>query len=420
MRIIPLGGAGEVGRSSFLIKAKQGNVLLDHGVKLHGLEKPQYPFNPFSYVKNIDLILISHGHLDHIGYLPDIYRENRKIPWYSTPPTYDIGDVLWKDSIKLAKLKGLTDHYSKKAVEKTKINWHPALFNSLIRHGLFKFRFYDAGHILGSAAISLELEGKRIVYTGDLGYRSLIQKPYENFGECDIIIIEGTYADKDHPPIEKSEKMLIELIKETIENKGQVLLPAFAVGRTQELIMAIYKNNLSYPVYLDGMGKDITRIYLKYPSYIENFERFNEYCSNIYFVESARDRKKALNEPSIIITTAGMLDGGPVLNYILGINENSKIILTGFQVNGSNGYKLLNEGKVNIEGQEIKIKNEVHYLDMSAHVGKTQIKDAINMSNASHILLCHSELEKSEMFKKELEELGFKVDILLNEKVVDI
>jgi putative mRNA 3-end processing factor len=153
---------------------------------------------------------------------------------------------------------------------------------------------------------------------------------------------------------------------------------------------------------------------------MENFERFNEYCSNVYFVESARDRKKALNEPSIIITTAGMLDGGPVLNYILGINENSKIILTGFQVNGSNGYKLLNEGKVNIEGQEIKIKNEVHYLDMSAHVGKTQIKDAINMSNASHILLCHSELEKSEMFKKELEELGFKVDILLNEKVVDI
>ncbi|MEM4295342.1 MAG: MBL fold metallo-hydrolase [Candidatus Anstonellales archaeon] len=420
MKIIPLGAGGEVGRSAFLFKSKEGNVLIDYGIKLHGLEKPQYPENPFNYVKNIDLFLISHGHLDHVGYLPNLYKLGKKIPWYATPPTYDIADILWRDSIKLAKLKGITEHYTNKAVEKAKSNWHPSLFGTYIRHGMFKFRFFDAGHILGSASISIELDGKRIVYSGDIGYRSFLQSPFENFGECDVLIIEGTYANKEHPDINESKAMLIEKIRETIERGGQALLPAFAVGRTQEVIMAIYNDFPDVPIYIDGMGKDITRIYLKYPTYIKHFDEFSQYCDNINFVESARDRKKALNGESIIITTAGMMDGGPVLNYVKELNDNSSIILTGFQVEGSNGHRLLTQSKLKIDGKEVNIKLPVHYIDLSAHVGKSQIIDAINMANAEYVLFCHSEKGRANEIINELQEKGIKSGELINNNIFEI
>jgi putative mRNA 3-end processing factor len=420
MKIIPLGGGGEVGRSAILVISKEGNVLFDYGVKLQGLEKPMYPHNPFSVVDKIDLILISHGHLDHVGYLPSLYKENLKTPWYATPATFDIADILWKDSIKLAKIKGIEEHFTNKNVDKAKLQWHPALLRSYMRHGMFKFAFYDAGHILGSASIAIYLEGKRVVYTGDLGYRSLLHDPFENFGKCDILIIEGTYATVDHPSIEESKKMLLEKVKETIDNKGNVLLPAFAVGRSQELIKVLFDYDKNLPIYLDGMSKDVTRVYLKYPSYIKDFETFSSYCDKVYFVETIKDRKKALKEPSIIITTAGMMDGGPALHYALSLNEKSSIILTGFQIPGSNGYKLLNEGKIIIDNQEIRINTPTYYIDMSAHIGKTQIIKAIEMANPEKVFFCHSEKDKANELINELKDKGVKAYCLENLKEVEL
>ncbi len=416
MKILPLGGAEEVGRSAFVIEAEEGRVLIDYGVKLEGGALPRYPDSPYKYINKLDLILISHGHLDHIGYVPYIYRKH-KVPWYSTPPTLDIGEILWKDSIKLAKLKGVTDHYSQKAVERAKEYWYPGLYHNQIKHNNISFRFWDAGHIIGSAGITLNLEGKRVHYTGDIGYRSVLHPPYEHPGEVNYLFTEATYADKDHPPIDNLINELMELIYEALDNGGHALIPAFAVGRTQELIKIIRERDKHIPIFVDGMGKTVTRVYLKYGSYVKDFEHFEQDIMSVNIVDNIRVRKRALRDPAVIITTAGMLDGGPVLYYLPNLKPNSKIILTGYQVEGSNGRRLLDEGRVEIDGQSFKIDHEVHHLDFSAHVGRKQLIDFANRANPERIFLEHVDKEKVYAFKEDLENMGFNVTVLKRNSV---
>ncbi|RME80190.1 MAG: MBL fold metallo-hydrolase [Methanobacteriota archaeon] len=408
MEIKALGAVGEVGRSAYLIKSREGNLLLDYGIKLQGQELPQYPRNPYELVNTIDLCLVSHGHLDHIGYLPWLYRKHRFI-WYTTPPTLDIAKVLWKDSIKLAKLKGIEDHFHYKAMEKAEKNWYPALYGSRLQYGDYDFMFHNASHILGSSSISVNIEGQRVVYSGDVGYRSLLEKELEHPGKADKLLIETTYADKEHPPIEKEVDKLMELIYDSLDNGGHALLPAFAIGRTQELLHAIYKRDKSLPIYVDGMGREITRIYLKYGVYLRDFDVFEDAVRGSTLVESPRQRKEALSKPSVIITTAGMMDGGPVLYYIDSLLPNSKIILNGYQAEGSNGRMLEDKGKIMIDGKAVKIRHEVHHLDFSAHIGRSQILDYIKKADPEELYLVHSEKEKAEKFSQELREEGYNV-----------
>ncbi len=419
MRVLPLGGAKEVGRSAFLIQSKEGCLLIDYGVKLFGKALPQYPEDPFNYVRKLDLALISHAHLDHIGHVPNLFRK-RHFPWYTTPPTLDIGEVLWKDSIKLAKLKGIKDHFGQRAVEKAKQYWFPALYHSAIRHGNYSFRFYDAGHILGSAGITVKLEDRYVHYSGDIGYRSMLHPPFEKPEHVDVLFTEATYADKDHPPIKGLIDELMELIYEGLENNAHVLIPAFAVGRTQELIKMICDRDKDIPIFVDGMGKEITRIYLKYASYVKDFEAFEKDVASVTIVDNARKRKRAMRNSSVIITTAGMMDGGPVLSYVQNLLPQSKIILTGYQVKGSNGRRLLEESMLDIDGKLLKVDHEVHYLDFSAHVGRSQLIDEVKSENPERVFIEHVDAEKTAAFKQTLEEEGFKAEVLEIGKTVEI
>ena len=394
-----LGGGNEVGRSAFVVKAKE-RILLDYGVKLHTKDRiPEYPLK-----ESVDYAVISHAHLDHIGALPSLFVGN-KVEWYSTPPTYEIGEIMWEDSIKLAKINKHRIPFSKYEVNKAYKSWNPLIYGVRQELGNFEIELSDASHIAGSSMVSLYIKDKKILYTGDFKMEKTEMHDGAKYEKADVLIIEGTYWDQDHPKREEIEKELIERIRLTIENGGNVLLPSFALGRTQEMIKVIRKYEKEIPVYVDGMGKRITRTYLKYPGFFRDFVGFERAVKSVRFVEKHTQREKALREPSVIISTAGMLEGGPAMYYLTRLNPNSEVIITGYCVEETNGRRLLEKGQVEIDGYELDIDLEVRQLDFSAHAGRGELLKFIEKSCAEKVIIVHS--ENSEGFVQELKQKGF-------------
>lgn len=354
-----LGASHEVGRSAFLLST-DNNFLLDFGIKIFDeSRKPKYPLN---FPEELRAALITHAHLDHSGFVPYLYTFTN-VKWYATPPTRDICEIMFKDSMKIM---GEELPYSETHFRKAMRNWHPTFYGKELYFGKTKVVYEDAGHILGSSMLDISYNNKRIFYTGDFKVtETRMHKGAEEVKDVDVLIVEGTYGLRDHPPRKEIEEKLISEIEETLEEEGHALLPAFALGRSQELIGALGAHNIDAPIFLDGMSKAITEIYEKYPYYLNNFDDFSESVDSINFVNSSRVRKQATKQPSIIITTAGMMEGGPVLNYLNHVNEKSKVIFTGYNVEGTNGWRLLNHGKILRDGYELDVSLPVEYLDFS-------------------------------------------------------
>ncbi|MCX6774439.1 MAG: MBL fold metallo-hydrolase [Candidatus Micrarchaeota archaeon] len=400
MKLISLGAGEEVGRSAFVLEEGHKNVLLDYGLKIHSNtmknEEDTFPIPFANFNIKPNLTLISHSHLDHIGYLPSLFKKG-DMQWYATPPTVDIGEVLWNDTMKLAKMQNKRIPFTNSLVEKAKMHWHPIVYNQEVYNQGIKFSFHDAGHILGSSSIRMDFGNKKVIYSGDYkGSETALHAPLKHPGESDIVITEGTYWEKDHQPRKEAEMMLMDHIHETLDNGGNVLIPAFAIGRTQEMITIIKKYDKNIPVYVDGMGKQITKIYDKYPNYLKDFESFASAVDQCKLVEGSRARKKASNQGNVIVSTAGMLEGGPALQYINQMPPNSKIILTGFQVEGSNGRYLLDDGKIKNEMGTgfLNVDIEVEYIDFSAHAGKSELIDFVKRTNAQKVVVVHSDHAK--------------------------
>ncbi|MEW6722342.1 MAG: MBL fold metallo-hydrolase [Candidatus Micrarchaeota archaeon] len=391
-----LGASREVGRSAFLLGTDK-RIILDYGIKIFDESgKPKFPLE--TQIEP-DLAVLSHAHLDHSGCLPALYTEH-KIRWYATPPTKDICEILWEDSMKIMG-EGLP--YRLPHLKKALKHWDPLLYRKPITTGETTIGLHDAGHISGSAMIEIEHGGKVFFYTGDFKCEDTFMhrgaKPVDG---VDYLMIESTYAKKEHPPRHETEKMLMEHIYDTIENGGNVILPSFALGRTQELMALIRHYDEEVPVFVDGMGRDITKVYLRYPQYIKDADAFRKAVRSVKMVESIADKRAATREPSVIISSAGMMNGGPVLNYLFNANSESKLIFTGYCVEGTNGWLLQNKGSIMKEGQELSIDLPVEYLDFSAHAGRTDILNFIKKANPEKVLLVHG--DKPEEFAIELKE----------------
>jgi putative mRNA 3-end processing factor len=395
-----LGASREVGRSAFFLKTDK-SIMLDYGIKIH--DASGHPKFPLGTTIKPDMMVLSHAHLDHSGCVPAIYTEN-KIRWYSTPATKDICEILWQDSMKIMG-EGLPYrlHHFKKAMK----SWDPLLYRKPIETGETKIELYDAGHISGSAMIDIEHEGKSFFYTGDFKCEDTFMHKGAKFVDAvDYLMIESTYAKKEHPPRKKTEELLMEHIYETVENGGTALLPSFALGRTQELIALIRHYDDEIPIFVDGMGRDMTKIYLQYPQYIRDAQVFKKAVRSVTMVENTGDKRAATREPGIIITSAGMMNGGPVMNYLFNVNADSKIIFTGYCVEGTNGWLLQNKGVIMKDEQELAIDLPVEYLDLSAHAGRKDILDFIRNANPERVFCVHG--DKPEEFALELkEEHGF-------------
>ena len=411
-KITGLGACREVGRSSFLVDAGD-KILLDRGVKLTP-EKIEYPL---AVNTNLDAAIISHAHLDHSGDLPHLFVKSRPV-CYMTPPTLDLAELLWHDSLKIAGIEGYDAKFSKAEIRRTRKFTFPLGYRTRIDiTDKVSLEFFDAGHIVGSAITKLTFNNTSLVYTGDFKVveTRLLNKANIKLGHVDYVITESTYGDSDHPDRYKVEKEFVDACLRTVENNGFAIVPAFAVGRSHELIDILIEHKVGCPIYLDGMSQKAANITLKYPKYLKDAKTLKKALRKARWIRSDRDRKRALEEPAIIVTTAGMCDGGPVLNYIKRLynDEKSAIFLTGYQVEGTQGRRLLEEGLITIDGKEYRPKCTIKKFDFSAHPGQSEMLKALRKWNPKRVFLVHGDPPKITTFKKKIEEeLGIEATIM--------
>lgn len=407
-----LGGAGEVGRSGVLLDTGKEKVLFDYGIKIvsqaeGALHAPKIPMK----VKlDLDAMLLSHAHLDHSGFVPNLYNRGWSGPTYSTATTFDLARILLNDSIKLADLRNQEKYFFKEDLNKMEKNEYRITYGQQFYVGGASVGIYDAGHIPGSVSFHLNARGRTFVYSGDIKTRDTeLLKGLEPIREkTDVLVMESTYGEREHPPREVQENELAERVKETLEMNGTAMIPCFAVGRAQEVLLILEKFGLDkYPTYIDGMAVDATKIILKYPELIRQPKKLERVYKNITKVYNNRQRNDIAKHPSIIVTTSGMLNGGPIIHYLekLYQKKNCSISLTGYQVKGSAGHTLLETGKYVNEEKSFKVKCSVNFIDLSAHSGRSELFDYVKMVDPEKVFVVHGDACKK--FAGELKEKGY-------------
>jgi len=291
--------------------------------------------------------------------------------------------------------------------------------------GKTRVTFFDAGHIPGSALILLEAQNKRILYTGDfnLSDTRLIKGADLDLPEVDALITESTYSDREHPDRLKEERKMIEAIQETLEKDGIALVSCFAIARTQETLLVFDEYELEYPIYMDGMGRKATRIINSYPDLQREYNCIGKALKrlDVKFITNPSIRKKILKKPCIIITTSGMLTGGPIAHYIEKIydREDCTLILTGFQVPGTEGAVLLKTGHYIHQDLDLALKMSVRKFDFSSHAPRSELFNFVKHVNPDKVFCMHG--DNAQRFAQELkEEYGFDTLAPENNKVYSI
>jgi putative mRNA 3-end processing factor len=411
-------GAGqEVGRSCFILETDK-RIMLDVGLKIHNKKDPH--LYPLYNKEKIDLVVLSHAHLDHVGYLPAVF-ENNSVPVIATPPTKEIGELLLLDSAKIILSEYRTLPYKRQSHIKAMQSFLLAKYNRPLRFGQTQLELFDAGHIPGSAMVLMEYKNKRILYSGDFKLSEThLHNPASFDQEVDVLIIESTYANREHPNRQDLEILLIEKAKEVLENGGNLLLPAFAVGRTQELLSIFKSRQKDMPIWVDGMGIEATKIIMRHPNYIKDSKKFSQYVKETNFVLGKGNRKKVLKSPSVIISTAGMLQGGPALKYLSNLNDRSEVIFTGYCVEGTNGYNLQNFGYVEIDNEKYYPKIPISYYDFSAHAGREELFRFVEKVNPSKIICIHGDEKIALDFAEELKLEGFDATAPKNAQKIEL
>lgn len=416
-----LGGAQEVGRSSFLLDAGE-KIVLDRGVKLNP-NNIEYPLPIKAY---LDAVILSHAHLDHSGHLPALFLKGN-VHTYLTPPTLELAKILWYDTLKIADQEGSMPHFTEEEIRKTEqYSFTYGYKRKISITKNMQLEFFDAGHIAGSALSKIILPEKEILYTGD--YKVKETRLHEGadlkVGKVDTIILESTYGDREQPERKETEKEFIEKVNETIAEGGNCIIPAFAVGRAQEIIDALTEHKALAPIYLDGMGQKAAAVMLRYPKYLKNPKHLKKALDQTKWVRSnKKTRKAATSQPSIIVASAGMLQGGPVLNYIAKLynDKKSALLFTGFQVEESPGRTLLDTGKITIDGKHLEVKMKIHKFDFSAHPSQSELIKSLHKWKPEKAVLVHGDKKTLPVFKELIEkELGIETIIPTTGKEIAI
>jgi len=400
INVTGLGGCREVGRMAISVNTDREKFLFDYGIDVQGLRVPLKPELPLNGV------FLTHAHLDHCGMLPELYKRGYSKNLYATPLTFDLTHLLLQDSLKVQSRRKQSLFFLPQDIEKMESKEKPVNYGQEIRFQEAAVSLYQSGHVPGSATILLEDKGKRILYTGDINFinTELMRAAYTKYRDVDLVMCEATYYYKNHPDREELAHKLREAVQSTVENNGIVLLPSFAVGRTQELLLILH--DLGFPIYLDGMGIDATKIILQHPNSVNNYKKLRKAFDDAHKVRRDRDRKEIIKKPGIVITTAGMLNGGPIGYYMRRLHkrEDCALIMTGFQVHGTVGKTLVDTGRYIHEGIDVKPDMHIEFMDFSAHCGKDDLVEFIEKLNPKKVFPVHS--DGAEQFASELKTRG--------------
>ena len=408
VRITTLGGCREVGRSCMLLSTPESKIIIDCGVNVGSNDNA----TPYLYVpevnplSQIDAVVLTHAHLDHCGLAPLLYKYGYEGPIYCTPPTRDLAVLLQLDYIEVAAREG------------KRIPYESAMIREALKHTITlnygdvtdiapdtKLTMHNAGHILGSAVAHFHVgDGLyNVAFSGDFKYEKtrLFDPTVNSFPRLEALVIEATYGGTNsiQPSRKEAERRLLKVVRGTIRRGGKVMIPAFAVGRSQEVMVvleeAIRRKTLgAINVYLDGMIYEASAIHTTYPEYLNSelrdliFHRgINPFLSDCFVrVESANQRAEIMEgDPSVILATSGMMNGGPIMEYLraLGSDERNSLVIVGYQAEGTMGRRIQkgwNEIPVSMNGKTytVKINLEVTTVDgFSGHSDRHQLMDYV-------------------------------------------
>lgn len=433
MRIRLCGAAGEVTGSCYLVETDQATVLVDFGMFQGTKESAtQNRQNDWLPAKELDAVVLTHGHLDHTGRLPLLARLGYRGPVYSTPSTVEVARLILLDSANLqqsdAKRKNAKLQRAGKApipplYEEPDVDRLMGLFQPLaysetreIAPGI-RIRFEDAGHILGSASVEMTIQDKGqervVIFSGDLGPKGapLLRDPV-TYHHADLVFLESTYGDRDHRPLDETVNEFREILQTAERMNAKVLIPAFAIGRTQQILyhlagMFRAGELKKLPVYIDSpMGVKATEIYHRHPAEMDDetkalnaVQQLKKDLSEVHYVVTAEEsmRLNHENRACLIIAGSGMCNGGRILHHFKhGLwHENVHVVIVGFQGHGTLGEALVRGSKfVKIHGERIIVRARVHTLGgFSAHAGRTELLEWLDPLVASRprVVLTHGE-----------------------------
>ncbi len=437
-----LGASGVVTGSKFLIETSEQNMLIDCGMfqglkELRELNWTDLPID----AEAIDVVLLTHGHLDHTGYLPRLFKQGFRGKIIGTAPTLAIASIILKDSAKIheeeaekANKEKYTKHkpalpfYTIKEAEDTIKLFQVEMEDKWMRLSEhISYRFQYNGHIIGATFIELDINGKRFVFSGDIGRTDdyLLNDP-KTPEWADFLFIESTYGNKLHPK-EDVENILASIIKETIHKKGNLIIPSFAVERLQTLmyiLWQLYKKNKipNIPIFIDSpMGNNVLDVFNRYPKWHKlSSSEYNAMCNHINIVQSYRETWETIDDKrsKIVIAGSGMVTGGRVLTYLQQLIDESSttVLLVGYQAEGTRGRQLQDGAhEIRFFGKYYPVKATIKSIEsLSAHADQ---KDLINwMRNVKNIpekvYLIHGEPSALDAFRVKIEATyGWKATI---------
>jgi len=368
-----LGSAREVGRAAISVKTEKTHVLLDYGVMLN--HTPGFPMHVPP--REVDAVFMTHSHLDHSGAVPIFHIQERKLV-YGTRMTFDFAHILIKDFIKLSSYYLPFEFLELRSMMRSRKDLQ---YREETTIGDLKIQLLNSGHLPGGAQVLVEAGGKRLLYTSDFNTieTRLLSPADQDYGELDSVIMESTYADEEHTPRKELEERFVSEVKDTVETGGTVLVPAFSVGRAQEIACVLRAYRFDHPVMIDGMAREASRILMEHSEFVKDNRLFLDAIHETDWIESWRDRRIAAKKPGVIISPAGMLKGGPAGSYLqmIGKKSGNAIFLVGYQIPGTPGRELLEKGRCVIDGRMRKVKAKVGFFDFSSHAGAKELRETV-------------------------------------------
>ena len=467
MKITFLGATGTVTGSNFLVEGAGKRFIVDCGLYQGSTKEELLNAKPFAYdPASLDFMLVTHAHIDHTGRIPKLYKDGFKGPAYATKATVDLCSIMLPDSghiqetevaytnkkrMRSGNVEMMEPIYTEEDAVKCIDIFEPVKYDEIIDiTPEIQVRFNDAGHMLGSAMIEVWIteDGKqqKIVFSGDIGNKDLPLLSYPTMIEStDYLVMESTYGDRNHIETQDKAERFLDIVAETVEKGGTVVIPSFAVGRTQEILYELdkikdqhqddeefkkkYEVVMNIPVYVDSpLAVDATEVFRK------NMDLFKEEVqevinrgddpltfNNLHFTRTTEE-SKALNdsdESCVIISASGMCDVGRIKHHLKHHiwNPNDTILFVGYQAPGSLGHRIVSgEPSVKILGEEFNVNARVEYIEgYSGHADQEGLIDFVasfRTKSPDHIFLVHGEPEPQATLKQKIQE-ETNIDVII-------